>query len=140
MNVDLIGTAVLCDEPREAADWFVEHLGLELGVDIGWYASTRHPQHTNVSLDFLARGHASLPEGLRGRAVAGTLVAFLVPDVEEEERRLREAGVEIVLPLSREPWGQYRFQVAGPQGLFVEILQLVDPDPQWMKDNGLLPE
>ncbi|MDT0327572.1 VOC family protein [Nocardiopsis lambiniae] len=139
MHVDLIGMAVLCDEPRQAADWFVEHLGFELGVDIGWYVNTRHPRHENVSLDFVSRDHGSSPEGLRGRTVAGTLLAFLVPDVEAEEKRLRDAGLEIVLPLVREPWGQYRFQIAGPQGLFVEILQRVRPDPRWMEDNGLLP-
>ncbi|MFL1376003.1 VOC family protein [Nocardiopsis protaetiae] len=140
MHVDLIGTAYLCDDPRAAADWFVEHIGFELGVDIGWYVNTQHPRHKNFSLDFVARDHGSSPEGLRGREVAGALVAFLVPDVEVEEKRLREAGLEITLPLVREPWGQYRFQVAGPQGLFVEILQMSEPDPQWMKDNGFLPE
>lgn len=40
----------------------------------------------------------------------------------------------------REPWGQYRFQLAGPQGLFVEVLQRVPPDPQWLRDNDLAPE
>lgn len=139
MHVDLIGTALLCDEPRAAADWFVEHLGFDLNVDIGWYVNTQHPQHGNFSLDFVSREHGSSPEGLRDRAVAGTLVAFLVSDVEAQEKRLRAAGVEVVLPLVREPWGQYRFQVAGPQGLFVEILQRVEPDRRWMEDNGLLP-
>jgi SAM-dependent MidA family methyltransferase len=94
MHVDLIGTAYLCDDPRAAADWFVEHIGFELGVDLGWYVNTQHPGHKNFSLDFVARDHGSSPEGLRGREVAGALVAFLVPDVEAEEKRLREAGLE----------------------------------------------
>ncbi|MBB6120634.1 VOC family protein [Nocardiopsis algeriensis] len=137
MDIELIGTAYLCEDPRAAADWFAEHLGFEIGADLGWYANTRHPRHGNLSLDFVGRDHASSPEGLRGRSVAGALLAFLVPDADAEEKRLREAGLRIVLPLVSEPWGRRRFQVAGPQGLFVEILQRVEPDPRWMRENGL---
>ena len=74
----------------------------------------------------------ALPRGI------ATVEAF--EDVEAEERRLRAAGQKVVLPLAREPWGQYRFQLAGPQGLFVEVLQRVPPDPQWLRDNDLAPE
>ncbi|GAA1442974.1 VOC family protein [Nocardiopsis tropica] len=140
VNIDLIGMAVLCDDPRASAEWFAEHIGFEIGTDIGWYVNTQHAQHKNLSLDFVRRDHASLAEGMLGRTVAGTLVAFLVQDADAEEKRLREAGLEIVLPLVSEPWGQRRFQVAGPEGLFVEILQLVAPDPRWMRDNGFAPE
>ena len=140
VNIDLMGMAVLCDDPRAGAEWFVEHIGFEINVDIGWYVNTQHAQHKNLSLDFVQRDHGSLGEGMLGASVAGTLVAFLVQDVDAEEKRLREAGLEFVLPLVSEPWGQRRFQVAGPEGLFVEILQLVAPDPQWMKDNGFAPE
>lgn len=41
------------------------------------------------------------------------------------------------MPLVTEPWGQRRFQVLGPDGLRVEVLQSVAPDPQWLADNGL---
>ena len=140
MNIDLMGTAVLCDDPRAGAEWFVEHIGFEINVDIGWYVNTQHAQHKNLSLDFLRRDHGSHPEGMLGQRVAGTLVAFLVQDVDAEEERLRQAGLEFTLPLTTEPWGQRRFQVAGPEGLFVEILQMVAPDPRWMKDNGFAPQ
>ncbi|MFP3713504.1 hypothetical protein [Puerhibacterium sp. TATVAM-FAB25] len=36
-----------------------------------------------------------------------------------------------------EPWGQRRFQVAGPAGLVVELVQQVAPDPEWSAAQGL---
>ncbi|MFY0536280.1 VOC family protein [Nannocystis pusilla] len=72
-----------------------------------------------------------------GKPVAGSLLAFLVADVDAEHERLSRAGLEIVLPLVTEPWGQRRFQVAAPDGLFVEVLQSVAPDPAWLAANGL---
>jgi uncharacterized glyoxalase superfamily protein PhnB len=49
-----------------------------------------------------------------------------VDGVDAEERRLRRAGLEIVLPLVTEPWGQRRFQVAAPDGVVVEVVQMAE--------------
>ena len=57
--------------------------------------------------------------------------------MDAELARLHTAGVEVVMPLVTEPWGQRRFQLAGPDGLLIEVLQLVPPDPQWLADNGM---
>lgn len=137
MRVTLIGMAVMSGDPSAGARWFAEHFGFRIGVDIGWYVNTQLAGHDNLSLDFVHRDHPSSPDVLRGRQVAGTLLAFLVDDVDVEEQRLRAAGLEIVLPLVTEPWGQRRFQVAAPDGLIVEVLQAVEPDPQWLAEHGL---
>lgn len=136
MHIELAGLAVLCDDPRASARWLCEHFGFELHIDIGWYFNTQHPEHPNLAIDFVQRDHPSNHELLKGRP-SHQLIAFLVPDADAEESRLRAAGLDVFLPLTTEPWGQRRFQVSGPEGLFVEVLQLVEPDPQWMADHGL---
>ncbi|MEU9506002.1 VOC family protein [Micromonospora sp. NPDC048170] len=140
MQVKLIGMAVAAESPATSAAWFAEHFGFKVGVDLGWYANTQHPDQANVSLDFVQRDHESWPQATRGKAVVGTLLAFLVADVDAEFERLRAAGLEVVMSLVTEPWGQRRFQVAGPDGLLIEVLQGVAPDPQWLADNGLAGE
>lgn len=137
MRFALLGFALATDDPTASAQWFAEHFGFTVNVNIGWYVNTQHPEHQNVSLDFVQRDHESWADVARGSTVAGTLLAFLVEDVDAEHERLSRAGLEIVLPLVTEPWGQRRFQVAGPDGLLVEVLQQVPPDPQWMAAHGL---
>jgi hypothetical protein len=46
-------------------------------------------------------------------------------------------GASILKPLVTEPWGQRRVQVAGPDGLVIELVQPVEPDPDWMAAQGL---
>lgn len=137
MQLTLIGIAVAAEDPAASAAWFADYFGFDVGIDIGWYVNAQHAEHQNLSLDFVQRDHESWPEATRGRAVVGTLLAFLVTDVDAEFARLTAAGLEVVLPLVTEPWGQRRFQVAGPDGLLVEVLQRVTPDPRWLADNGL---
>ncbi len=137
MHVNLIGVAIMSGDPSTSAQWFVDHFGFRIGIDIGWYVNTQLAGHDKLSLDFVHRDHASSPEVLRGKSVAGTLLAFLVDDVDAEEQRLRDVGLDIILPLVTEPWGQRRFQVMGPDGLVVEVLQAVEADPQWLAEHGL---
>jgi catechol 2,3-dioxygenase-like lactoylglutathione lyase family enzyme len=137
MQFSLIGVVVAAEDPTRSAQWFVAHFGFKVGIDIGWYVNLQHPGHANVSLDFVQRDHESWPAATRGKPVAGSLLAFLVADVDAEHERLRRAGLAVVLPLVTEPWGQRRFQVAAPDGLFVEVLQSVAPDPAWLAANGL---
>ncbi|MEV0457957.1 VOC family protein [Catellatospora methionotrophica] len=137
MQFSLIGMAVAAQDPALSAGWFAQHFGFKVGTDLGWYVNTQHADHPTVSLDFVQRDHESWPQATRGRNIAGTLLAFLVTDVDAEYARLSEAGLEVVMPLTTEGWGQRRFQVAGPDGLLVEVLQMVAPDPQWLADNGL---
>jgi uncharacterized glyoxalase superfamily protein PhnB len=135
VDINLIGHALMAENPSTSAQWFADHFGFKINTNIGWYVNTQHPGHPNVSLDFVDRTHESSPDVLRGKQVAGTLLAFLVADVDAEERRLRAEGLEIVLPLVTEPWGQRRVQVQGPDGLVVEVLQVVAPDPEWLARN-----
>ncbi|MET8281278.1 VOC family protein [Micromonospora sp. NPDC005174] len=137
MQFALIGMAVAAQNPTESAAWFADHFAFKVGIDLGWYVNTQHPDHSNLSLDFVQRDHESWPEATRGKEIAGTLLAFLVADVETEYARLAAAGLTVVMPLVTEPWGQRRFQVAGPDGLLIEVLQRVAPDPRWLAENGL---
>lgn len=138
MKISTVGMASAVADPARSAAWFGEHFGFRTTVDLGWYVATQHPEHTGLSLDFLQRDHDSWPEAMRGRTVTGSLLAFLVEDADAEHDRLKAAGLEITLPLVTEPWGQRRFQVAGPEdGLLVEVLQLAEPDPAWLAENGL---
>ena len=136
MRINMVGLAVMSEGPTASGRWFADHFGFKVGVDLGWFVSTQHEDQRSLSLDFVQRDHESMPEALRGRRVAGTLLAFLVDDVDAEERRLRAAGLEFVLPLVTEPWGQRRFQVAAPDGLVVEVLQVVEPSPEWRAEHG----
>jgi catechol 2,3-dioxygenase-like lactoylglutathione lyase family enzyme len=81
VEINLVGIALMVDDPAASAQWFVDHFGFTVKTDIGWYVNTRHESHANLSLDFVQRDHASSPDVLRGKRVAGTLLAFLVDDV-----------------------------------------------------------
>lgn len=66
------------------------------------------------------------------------MLALVVDDVDDRHSRMVAGRVPVLKPLVTEPWGQRRFQVAGPDGLVVELVQPVEPDLEWMAAQGLL--
>ncbi|WP_104105274.1 VOC family protein [Nocardioides sp. 616] len=135
MQVTRVGTAFAATDPSGAAGWLDEHLGFKVVVDLGWYASTQHPDHPQFSVDFVRQDHATWVEP--APRTSGAMLALEVPDVDAQHERLVAAGAKVLKPLVTEPWGQRRMQVAGPAGLVVELVQAVAPDPEWLADQGL---
>ncbi|MGW6919261.1 VOC family protein [Kitasatospora sp. NPDC054939] len=132
MRFSTIGTALLTDDTAASSRFYIDHFGFKLVVDLGWYVSLHHDEHPHYVIDLVQRGHASMPEGFRAQETGGLCLAFVVEDATAEEAAMREAGVGIAEPLRDEPWGQRRFNVWSPEGVLVEVLQSIDPDPEWV--------
>ena len=54
-----------------------------------------------------------------------------VADARAEHERLVGAGLELGLPLTDEPWGQRRFGVVDPAGMWVDVVEQVEPQAGW---------
>ena len=135
MQVTQVGAAFATTDPATAGAWFAEHLGFQVLVDLGWYVSTHHPDCQGLRVDFVRHDRETWIEPAAG--VRGTMLAFVVLDVDKQHDRLVSGGVSILKPLVTEPWGQRRLQVAGPDGLVIELVQPVEPDSDWMAAQGL---
>ncbi|WP_030610290.1 VOC family protein [Streptomyces sclerotialus] len=136
MRFEKLGTAVLTDDTAASSRFYIEHFGFTRVADLGWYVSLHHPEHPAYVLDFVQRGHESMPENFRTQDTAGLCLAFLVKDAAAEEAALRAKGVRITEPLHDEPWGQRRFHIESPEGILIEVLQTTTPDPDWLAANG----
>lgn len=135
MQANGLGTVILTRTPRQDADLFVRHLGFSACAELDWFISLQHSGIPGFFLDLLDADHPSAPEAQRGRAADAVMIALLVDDAEVEAERLGAAGIALIKPLVDEPWGQRRFQIAGPAGTVIEIVQRIPPDPAWLAAN-----
>ncbi len=136
MRFDRAVTSIFATEPATAAAFFVEHLGFEAQLDIGWFVSLVHPEHEGWELAITAADHESVPEAHR-RPVRGTAVAVVVDDARRVHADLTAAGVRPLDEPVDHPWGQRQFFAPGPDGLLLDVLEMIPPDPGWMAEHGL---
>ncbi len=87
-------------------------LGLEVVMDLGWIATLAAPGQPTAQLSLLQAD----PSGLHPD------YSVEVDDVEACHARAVAAGLEVLHPLTREPWGVRRFFVRDPNGKIANIV------------------
>ncbi|MEV7789597.1 VOC family protein [Streptomyces sp. NPDC088106] len=126
MQITVSTVSLTVDDVTASQQFFTTHLGYkEIAAAEGFASLTRGGSAVDIVL--LRRGTEILPAGQRDQHAAGIILAFTVTGIEEEERRLREQGADITMPLRQEPWGERLFQITDPSGIVVQLVEWVTP-------------
>jgi catechol 2,3-dioxygenase-like lactoylglutathione lyase family enzyme len=97
----------------ESRDFYVGLFGFEVGMDMGWVMNLVSPANRTAQV-ILFRNDASAP--------VLPQMSIEVDDVDAVHEEARRRGVEIVYPLTDEPWGVRRFFTRDPNGVVVNVL------------------
>jgi len=119
---------VICTGRLEESQAFYEGMfGFEPTFVSDWYISLRQPEPPHYELALLDPTHPSIPSGYR-LPVAGVLLNFEVDDVDAEyDRLVRKAGLQELVPLRTEDFGQRHFIVAAPDGVLIDVITMTPP-------------
>ncbi|WP_433472415.1 VOC family protein [Spirillospora sp. CA-142024] len=110
------------DDVAASQEFFTIHLGYTVQQAADGFASLTRSDAFDIVL--LARGIQVLPPEQRDQRAGGLILAYtLADDLAGQEKRLRDAGIEITMPLREEPWGERLFQVTDPNGVIVQFVE-----------------
>jgi hypothetical protein len=99
------------DAAAETRDFFVELLGFEVAMDLGWVVTVASPTNPAVQITIIGNDDPAAPG-----------ISVEVDDVDAVHARALERGLEIPYPLRDEEWGVRRFMLREPSGTIVNIL------------------
>lgn len=126
MHITATTVSLTVDDVSASEDFFTTHLGFAKTAAAEGFASlAREDAAADVVL--LRRGTEVLPADQRDQRAAGLILAFTVTGLEGEERRLRDRGVPITMPLREEPWGERLFQITDPNGIVIQFVEWTTP-------------
>ncbi|MEE4417882.1 VOC family protein [Streptomyces bugieae] len=115
------------DDVAASQAFFTTHLDYTVQQAADGFASLSRPDAVDVVL--LVRGIQVLPPEQRDRHADGLILAFTLDGgLEEQEKRLRDAGIDITMPLREEPWGERLFQITDPNGLIIQFVEWSNPE------------
>ncbi len=75
--------------------------------------------------------HPSAPPGPEPFSGKGMCLEFQVADAGAEYERFRQGGAAIGLPLRDGPFGQRRFGLFDPAGVWVDVVEQIEPAAGW---------
>ena len=99
------------DRPAETREFFVDLLGFEDAMDLGWVATVASPDNRSVQVNIISNDDPSAPG-----------ISVEVADVDAIHARAMEKGLEIAYPLRDEEWGVRRFMLREPSGTLVNVV------------------
>jgi catechol 2,3-dioxygenase-like lactoylglutathione lyase family enzyme len=99
------------DQPAETRDFFVELLGFEVAMDIGWIVTVASPADPSVQVNVIGNDDPAAPG-----------ISVGVDDVDAVHAKAVAQGREIVYPLRDEDWGVRRFMLREPSGTVVNVV------------------
>ena len=134
MQVKGFGAGYLVDDVAETTRFYRDVIGLPVTVELDWFASV-NAGAPGYEISFVQRGHESVPAGYRVAETAGLMFGLVVEDAAGEAKRLEEAGVELVTPVVDEVYGQRHFYVADPNGVLLDVIEMIPVDPEWAAAN-----
>jgi catechol 2,3-dioxygenase-like lactoylglutathione lyase family enzyme len=104
----------------EARDFYADFLGLSVeGFNLGWVVNLQSPDGRAVVQ--LVTRDATAP-------VDSVISVHVGNEVEAAYEEAQRRGLEIVHPLTAEPWGVRRFFVRAPDGNVVNVVDHKDED------------
>jgi catechol 2,3-dioxygenase-like lactoylglutathione lyase family enzyme len=99
------------DRPAETRDFFVDLLGLEVAMDLGWVVTVASPSNRSAQVTIISNDDPAAPG-----------ISVEVPDVDAVHARAVENGFEIAYALRDEEWGVRRFMLREPSGTLVNVV------------------
>ncbi len=102
------------DDLEASRDFYAGFLGLDVAMDLGWIVTFASPSNPTAQLNLY--GPAAPPASVQPQ------MSIEVDDVEAVHAEAVRRGIEIVYPLTDEPWGVRRFFARDPNGVVVNLL------------------
>lgn len=124
MLVNSFYPVLLVDDVARSAAFFVAELGFRETFRSDWYISLVHEDRPEYELAFVDRSHPSVPAERRA-SVSNVLLNVEVPDARAVHARFESVGLQFLLPLRDEPWGQRHFIVEAPGGAMLDVIEVI---------------
>lgn len=111
-------------------DFWVRHLGLEAGFDSDWFVWLASSDGS-LSIAFMTPDHPSAPPGPEPFTGRGMCFEIQVEDAAALHAAFVAGGGRVGHPLTDEAFGQRRFGFTDPSGLWVDVVQQIEPAAGW---------
>jgi catechol 2,3-dioxygenase-like lactoylglutathione lyase family enzyme len=114
----------------KSRDFYTKTLGFEVAFESSFFILLTTKGTPSYRIGFLSEQHPSSPPSAPAlKPGAGVFLTLQVEDAKSVFDHLVQAGVKITYTLTDEPWGQRRFGVTDPNGMYVDIVEQTEPQP-----------
>jgi catechol 2,3-dioxygenase-like lactoylglutathione lyase family enzyme len=115
----------------ECRDFYRRWFQFEVVFEASWFVLLGASAGVSANLAFMHPHHPSAPPGPEAFGGKGMCLEFQVSDAQAEHERFLRDGAVVSLSLRDEPFGQRRFGLFDPAGVWIDVLEQIESQPGW---------
>lgn len=112
MTIKRVVPNIQTTKAEESREFYHDFLGFDIPMDMSWIVTFASPQQPHAQLSIIT-SDATAPVHAH--------VSIEVDDVDKLYKEAQKRNLNIVYPLTDEPWGVRRFFVLDPNGQVINI-------------------
>ena len=105
----------------ETRKFYTEFLGFDVAMDMGWALTFASPSNPTAQITLVRAGETATPN---------PNLSIEVDNVDAVHAKAVALGLQILYPLTEEPWGVRRFFVIDPNGVIINVLSHGKNEPR----------
>jgi catechol 2,3-dioxygenase-like lactoylglutathione lyase family enzyme len=121
---------IVTNRGAQCRDFYQRWFGLKVVFEASWFVLLG-ADDGGATMAFMAPDHPSAPPGPEPFSGKGMCLEFQVADVRAEYQRFVQGGVPLGLALRDEPFGQRRFGLHDPAGVWIDVVEQIEPAAGW---------
>ena len=105
-------------------EFYVRYFGLQaVFFEPSFYLHLLHPDN-GIQLAFMLPGHSSQPEFLhQASKTEGLVISFEVSSAQRAFEVAIDLGLQPIMELTEESWGQIHFMLRDPAGFIIDVVE-----------------
>ena len=112
MSIRRVVPDITCNQIHESRKFYTGFLGFDVAMDMDWVVTLASPSNPTAQITLVQEtGSEPLPN-----------MTIEVDDVDAVHSKAFELGLQVVYPLTDEPWGVRRFFVTDPNGVVINVM------------------
>lgn len=119
----------ITEQLKESRDFYVQWLDFGVVFESTWFVYLQSQGDKPVSFALIDVNHPSTPPAYGAFDRRGSFLTLQVNDAKSVFEKLVKRKAPITYPLTKEAWGQLRFGLTDPNGLYIDIVEQVEPAP-----------
>jgi catechol 2,3-dioxygenase-like lactoylglutathione lyase family enzyme len=130
MHLQSFYPIIVTPKVTDCREFYQRWFGLEVIFEASWFVLLGGPGGV-ATVAFMAPEHPSAPPGPEPFSGKGMCLEFQVADALAEHERFRQGGAPLSLSLRDEPFGQRRFGLFDPAGVWIDIVEQIESTAGW---------
>jgi len=129
MNYQDVYSVFVTKDLNSTKVYYLKWLHFQIAFESSFFVLLVASGNKSFSIGFIAEDHPSSPPTIPAmNSESGVFLTLQVEDAQVEYDKLKKEGLNMYYHLTDEVWGQRRFGIIDPNGLYIDIVQQIQPE------------